>query len=832
MYTLLGDPFLFRINKLNVKIWENVEFEVDRLKSFIGRQYKVETDSARIEEKFKLLSEPQLDPEYSPIGKTGQDKPEISTWTVIRMIFSAFKGSYIVLLLLKFSLMFTTFFLAYSLKRFKESFGVGSEYVKGVSLILNQIIEVLFNIYVDYYTEVLHIRVRGGLTLFLMTLVLKYKKAPRGKKECLFDDTQDFSRLQNVVSVDGEFAEYIVSYGMELITFPFSLFLLFGISNMFIDAKSIFLCAVILCFVGFVCIASQWISSSYKKHFMEAREERISCLTKSVSENDDFVLTHINDVLFTNLISRYRSKEMKFNKYRKLWFCIGEIGSHWMEILCSMAICVYCYHKNYSGSEAMSILTNCSFIIPTLVRPISSIAYMTYYLTEALNAVNRIKSILRDYTTHSLHFETDSDDLWHGIMEDTEHIEIQDLSSGESLVLKKGRLNVVLDCEKESHDQRASHFFREVAKFSMEEDPSDSKFLLRCRLKGSGSLVTLNGNREMTRVTCYINKKSWVLDNAKLEEMIICDQPFDYHLWNLVVNICQLDVDIYNKNINLSDVINSKQISTGQRIRISFARSLYSKLIQTSICNRRRSERTNSQTANSPSASNGPLARNYCIFFLLENIFDTLDRETSCRLIYSLFNKEEEPLGILNSSFGMVSISPDMLNLFFFTVYLKSCRSIVLEDQYEALSKLDKDCSIRVTGITSDLRIVSHCHIGVRDIVGEEAAENEDLLNSITYFVNNNIKETFVLQCTSPTSASQARSSSTNNHLKRGNNKIDLEKDVDNLISLRKGKWISNSLKYYLFQTNDKGPGKVPKLLLDDPSKLCNNHFPGNHYWT
>lgn len=820
MYTLVGDPFFFRINKLNVKIWENVEVDVDKLKNYIGKQYNVETDSKRLEDKFKLYCgtdrglDSDLDSEgdYENAGicknKRGVES-DISTWMVIRMIFSAFKGSYVVLLLLKFSLMFATFFLACSLKRFKESFGVGSEYVKGASLIIIQIMEVLFNIYVDYYSEVLHIRVRGGLTLFLMSLILKYKKTLRKDQESPFDDTQDFSRIQNIVSVDGEFAEYIVSYGVELLTFPFSLFLLFGISNMFIDKTFISLCAAILSLVGLICIASQWVSSSYKKHFMQAREERISCLAKSISENDDFVLTHMNDILFVNLVGRYRSREMRFNKYRKLWFCIGEIGTHWMEILCSMAICVYCYFKKFSGSEAMYILTNCSFIIPALVKPISSVAYMTYYLTEAINAVNRIKNILRDFDAHSSYYsETDSIGTGQWMMEDVEHIEIQDMRSGESMILKRGSLSIVFDNEKDNPSQKTSNFLKEVASFSEEQNSGggSSRFLLRCKLKASESLVSLSGNREMAKMTCYVSNKSWILENSKLEEMIIYDKPFDYHLWNLVINICQLDTDIYNKSININDTINSKQISVGQKIRISLARSLYGKLVQTSQCCQTESERIRGDervsTVPSP-ASTGPLRRNYSILFLLDNIFDMLDRETSCRIIYSLFNKEEEPVGILNSSFGIISISPDLLSLFFFTVYIKSCRSLIFED--ESLSKISKNCSVKVTGITEDLRIVSHHHLEIKDLVSDDAAENEDLLNSILFFVNNNIKDVFVLNSSSsPTNAPHTRSSSIHNNFKRENNKIDLEKDVNHLISLRKGRWVSSSLKYYLFQTNDK----------------------------
>ncbi|OII72234.1 ABC transporter [Cryptosporidium ubiquitum] len=800
MYTLLGDPFFFRINKLNIKIWENVEFDLDKLKNYVGKQYKVEVDSKRINDKFKLYCKTN---HHAQTTQQNQSGSKISTWNVIWMIFSAFKSSYTILLLLKFSLMLATFFLAYFLKKFKESIGVGSEYVKGVSLIINHIIEILFNIYVDYYTEVLHIRVRGSLTLFLMNLMLKNKRLNNKRRESLFNDTQDFSKIQNIVSVDGEFAEYIVSYGMELITFPFSLLLLFGITNMFIDAKSISICALILLITGAVSIASQWISSSYKKNFMEAREERISCLTKSISQNDDFILTHINDTLFMNLVERYRSKEMKFNKYRKLWYCVGEIVSHWMEILCSMAICIYCYYKNYTGPEVMSILTNCSFIIPILVKPISSIAYMTYYISEATNAINRIKDFLCDFDSHSCISEIGLHNLSQTRMDDIEQIEIQDLCSGENIVLRKGCLNIVFDCEKDNPSRQTLNFLKEIAKFSVDEDACSSKFLVRCKLKGSKDLVSLNGNREIARLTCYISKKSWILDNAKLEELIICDKTFDYHLWNLVVNICQLDTDIYNKSININDTINSKQISTGQRIRISFARSLYNKLVQSSRYHIGNPEKSDSSSPISPTASTGPLGRNYCIFYLIENIFDSLDRETSCRMIYSLFNKDEKLTGILNSSFGIISISPDLLNMFFFTVYFRSCKSLIFEDGYKTLLEYNQKCLINVTGITEDLRIVSHRYIGMKDLISEDPAENEDLLNYINYFVNNNIKEPLFLLNNIQTETHLTPNSNTCNGLKR-ENKIDIEKDVKNLISLKNGRWVSSSLKYYLFQTNDK----------------------------
>ncbi|KAH8585186.1 ABC transporter [Cryptosporidium sp. chipmunk genotype I] len=809
MYTLLGDPFFFRINKLNAKIWENVEFDVEKLKNYVGKQYKVELDSKRLDEKYKLYCKRNYHDTNTTTIEQGQNNKQdqsglnISTWKVALMIFSAFKGSYTILLLLKFSLMLTMFFLAYSLKKFKESFGVGSEYVKGVSLIVNQIIEILFNIYVDYYAEVLHIRVRGGLTLFLMNLMLRNRRLSGKHRESLFKDTQDFSKIQNVVSVDGEFAEYIVSYGMEIITFPFSLFLLFGISNMFINAKSIYLCMLILVITGVVSIASQWISSSYKKYFMEAREERISCLTKSISQNDDFVLTHINDTLFMNLIKKYRTKEMKFNKCRKLWFCVGEIVAHWMEILCSMTICIYCYYNNFTGSEVMSILTNCSFIIPVLVKPISSIAYMTYYITEAINAVNRIKDILSEFDPHSYIDGTDLYCLTQTTIDDIEQVEIQDLCSGESMVLNKGCLNIVFDCERDDPNQKTLSFFRDIASFSTGEDVCNSKFLLRCKIKGSGNVVSLNCNREIARLACYISKKSWILDNSKLEEMIICDQPFDYHLWNLVINICQLDTDIYNKSINLNDIINSKQISTGQRIRISFARSLYSKLIQSSVCHIRNFEKNRNLNSASPSASSGPLGRNYCVIYLIENIFDALDRETSCRIIYSLFNKDDKLSGVLSSSFGMVSISPNLLNLFFFTVYLKSCKSLIFDDKYGTLLEYNKKCTLRAIGITEDSRIVSHYNVGMKDLISDDPSENEELLKSIIYFVNNNINENLVFKNGVPIDTNLISESSSSNSIKR-ENKIDIEKDVDNLISLRNGEWISNSLKYYLFQTNDK----------------------------
>ncbi|OLQ18750.1 hypothetical protein ChUKH1_01130 [Cryptosporidium hominis] len=799
MYTLLGDPFFFRINKLNVKIWESAEFDVEKLKNYVGKQYKVEVDSKRLDEKYKSCFKRNQhgiitkDIEYDHNNKQVRPESEISTWKVAWMIFSAFKSSYTILFILKISLMLTMFFLAYSLKKFKESFGIGSEYVKGVSLIINQIIEILFNVYVDYYTETLHIRVRGALTLFLMNLMLKNKRLNKKHCKSLFNDTQDFSKIQNIVSVDGEFAEYIVSYGMELITFPFSLLFLFGISNMFVDAKSIYLCIMVLIITGLISIISQWLSSSYKKYFMEAREERISCLTKSISQNDDFILTHINDTLFMNLVKKYRLKEMKFNKYRKLWFCVGEIGSHWMEILCFMAISFYCYCNQHTGSEVLSILTNSSFIIPILVKPISLISYMIYYITEAINAVNRIKDVLSEFDPHSCVNDIDFHDLGETNMDNVEQVEIQDLCSGENIILNKGCLNIIFDYERDNPNQKVPSFFKDIASISTGQDIYNSRFLLRCKMKDSENIVSLNNNREMAKLSCYISKKSWILDNSKLEEMIICDQPFDYHLWNLVINICQLDTDIFNKSINLNDIINSKQISTGQRIRISFARSLYCKLIQSSVYRIGSSENTKSLDYSTSSlVSTGPLGRNYSVIYFIENIFDSLDRETSCRMIYSLFNKDDKLSGILSSSFGIISISPDLLNLFFFTVYLNSCKSLIFEDRYKTILEYNKTCTIKVTDISEDSKIMSQYILGIKDLIREDPCENEELLKSIIYFINNNMNENLIPETNSSIS------------LKKENRKMGIERDLDSLISIRNSGLISNSLNYYLFHTNDK----------------------------
>ncbi|KAF7458081.1 ABC transporter [Cryptosporidium felis] len=787
MFALLGDPFLFKVNRLNEKIWESGDSNLEKLRDYIGKQHKVETDSKRLEDKFETFFEDDGPNRKRKIRK-------ISSWSVANLIFSSFKGSYVILFMLKFLQIIAVCFLAFSLKQFKESFGKGSEYVKGATLIVNQVIEVLFNIYVDYYSQMLHIRVRGSLTLFLINLILRSKRSERisGSPKIMLKDhnVQIFSRIQNVISVDGEFAEYIVSYGIEILLFPLNLISLTGISNIFIDFESIKLCAIVLFFSGVICIGSQFLSSRYKKHFMESREERIASLTKTISQNDDFILTHLHNIFYLNLLKTFRSLEMKFNKYRKFWFCVGEVVSHWMEIICSIVICIYCYKKNYSGSMSMNILSNCSFVIPALVRPISSIAYFTYYITEALNAIDRIRNIV-DNIEILYNPQKSLDASTQVRINELEHIKIQDLESGEEVTLRKGHINVILDKSKHEPSMKISEFFDKILDFS----DTNSKFKFEYKVKGSPETIHSRSLENISDFLCYVNKRAWVFDNTRLDEMITSDKPFDHQLWKQVIQVCQIDTDIHNRNIFLNEIISSKQMSTGQRIRVSTARSLYNSFY-------------NAKTSKSVHSENGT----YCVFYLLENVFDSLDEETSCRLLHFLFSRNcaQESVGVLNSSFGILCLSSDILNIFIFSIYIKACRngiSTVDEEKLEEQESFQIDLVEIEDG--GSIRKVHELETG--ELIMGNLRKDDEIISQIEYYLNNNRvsplgkREIKIERLNTAREKCKAENYSANSYsnMKR-ENKLNIDKYVDTMISVKEGKRISNSLKFYLFQINDK----------------------------
>ncbi|KAH8741720.1 hypothetical protein FG386_001294 [Cryptosporidium ryanae] len=830
MHTLLSDPLFFRVNRLNIRFWNGEKCGRDNLGDYIGDMYSVEVDSNRIRNNYNKL---KLFHELKE-----NDRITLSNYDLLFLVFKSFKGSYMLLFAFKLLSLILTGFLAFSLKRFQDSFGRGSEYVKGVILIINQIIEVTFNIYADYFTELLHIRVRGALTLFVITQMLRNGNFDlnNAENESIeydlekkpFKDTTNFAKIQNVIAVDGEFTEYMISYGMELILFPFNLFFIFSLTNIFIERTPIWICIVILAALGMIAITSQYISSYNKKHFMDARDERIACLTKSVSENDDYLLTHMFYSFYMNIVKKFRGVEMKYNKYRKYWFCLGEVMSYWMEMSCTISICLYCYFNKYSNLEVSSILTNCSFVIPTLVRPISSIAYFIYYLTEAVNALTRLKNALNNYSNDSLIYleKQDKDKYFFDTVEDIEQICIQSFRGNNNsdiseIVLRKGYINIILDSEMHKDEPgMVSKMFKELL-FSNSNVEEDCETLERGGFKILANIrnkqVFVPNLRCITKNIYYINQKSWLFESDTVRNTILCDKPFNDSLWNIAISVSQLKFDIENGSINIKENINVKQISHGQRIRISLARTIYNSFFNCEFNGRKQP----------------------CIY-LIENIFDYLDKTTSFRLLHALFGRNELLFGPFNSGFGFIAVRPEMLELFVYSIYYDTCLNSVnlavsglSKDMENCIQIIDLNGSISVSyenvNVLLSKKSSSYYKI-VHDSLNEK---NTPKSSSLVNLGAIEFKDTYNLHSIAKHSATEllftdhddnkdqdfnydykekddkkkdyhSNSNEDKPFIVKTRSELDISKEIDAFYDLSYKKMVTSSLFYYLFQTNDK----------------------------
>ncbi|KAK6588368.1 hypothetical protein RS030_6840 [Cryptosporidium xiaoi] len=825
MHTLLSDPFFSRVNKLNVRFWNEGNCGKNDLRDFIGDMYNVEVDSNRIRSNYEL--------EFFSVEK-GYSKGRVSNFNLLCLIFKSFKGSYMLLFVFKLLSLVLTGFLAFSLKRFQDSFGNGSEYVKGVILIINQIIEVTFNIYADYYTELLHIRVRGALTLFIITQMLKggnlnlnnaeNESVIHNTRKKSFNDTRDFAKIQNVIAVDGEFTEYMISYGLELILFPFNLFFIFSLTNIFIERRPIWICIVILFVLGTIAITSQYISSHNKKHFMEARDERIACLTKSTSENDDYLLTHMFYHFYMNIVKNFRRIEMKFNKYRKYWFCLGEVMSYWMEISCTMSICLYCYFRKYSNLEVSSILTNCSFVVPTLVRPISSIAYFIYYLTEAINALTRLKNVVNNYSDDYVFYLNEKENVCSDLatMNSIEQICIQNYGSNRNsgvseVVLRKGDINIILESKVHKDKPRlVSKMFNELLFSNFSVEKNSFKILVTINNKQ----IQVPNLRLISKNIYYINQKSWLFESDTVRNTIICDKPFVNSLWNIAINVSQLSFDIENGSISIWENINVKQISHGQRIRISLARTIYNSFFSSELEGKKQP----------------------CIY-LIENIFDCLDKATSFRLLHAMFRRNDPLFGLFNSAFGLIVLRPEMLELFVYSIYYNTCLNSV---EFTATSsEKDEENCVKVVDLNDNISVSyldveallsknpSSYYKVVQDSLSDKnTPKSSSLANLQTIELENkynfhsaskNSESDFLFEVSDKVRSmdiknNQDQSCNCNNEESDNNSDANEEKpfigevkqniqslkEIDALYDLNNKKMVTSSLFYYLFQTNDK----------------------------
>ncbi|KAL7067691.1 hypothetical protein ACR3K2_19650 [Cryptosporidium serpentis] len=671
MNTFIRDPFLSNITALNKRLWVRDPKDIsgkdildntsDILESDVDRLYKIYTSSKvflRKCEKFTKLE-------------------------VFKIFVQGFMNNYIKLLLLQFLLILMSCYFTYYAKSFflhilsRDS---KRDLKVGLLLLSIQIIQIFLSTFTDCYREGLQVRVRGAIILFCMKNLINSK----------YTDVEGVSlaKIQSLISVDGEFSEYLLSYGVDLILLPLNIIVTLIFAKVVFGGVPLLICSTCLLVFGSFAILSQYISSSYKRPFLDYREARVAEEARLLSHSSDIMGTNQYLMAIRYLINGNRRLEMHYNGCRKYWFAIGDIACNWMSIICALGFCVYGKIYGLESVKVAITIVECAYFIPTYIKPLSLIAYLIYYLTEANNSLTRISSLFNYILESSYDPLGDKITVINSKQCSNLHLSYISIESGGNslpVILRPGMLTLLVGKSKSGKSSfllnliKSNKYSKSKLKMKFKvvfRNFNDSKNIHNSkRLSKRYNLGILEDNSKTDRdlwtssleeyfEIYYVPQSIWVPDGFSLKDTILCGRPYDENLWNKTIDACCLRPDF--EQLGLSEIenpleykLNLKQLSMGQKARLSIARAIYD-----------------------VSLKSNPI-------FLFDNVLLYLDAKVRSNILFNLFNREN---GVFRFGCGIIAIEPYMIDFTLASLKSKisSCNKLLVRgiDQYHNKSEL------------------------------------------------------------------------------------------------------------------------------------------------
>ncbi|OII72235.1 ion efflux transporter [Cryptosporidium ubiquitum] len=582
-----------------------------------------------------------------------------NVWTcfsVYLIILKTFKKFYGIYSLLFFINLIISYFVKVQAKEFFNFFvsensskPILANLLPGLFLIILQIFSIVFTTHCEYYNSWVHFKVQSAISGSSLLRFLECKRLKNKQGLCILDNnssTEILSLYQNIILVDSDFTEFAISNSINIILYPLHIFTSALVAHSVFGGTPLILCLLSLFTCFLISAVTQVLSAMYKKPFLKAREERVEETSRLLEQSKYLSVTQ---QLFSSihlLISRNRNIELHYNSLRKYICMITEVFDNWITLSCTLVIGSYIFYNKIPVSQASIMIIQSAWLIPTFYHPLNDILFFVYFIIEGTISIERIAQFL---------FFTQNDPSQDIGLEEPSlsnsnisGIVLNNVSFFRGKNVAPSVINVNLNISPGvpcfvlgKFSSGKSALLEGIAGLLFSSSTCQNGQISGFGAGGSISFKLENGQLEnisdisSRALVGYVPQLLWVPTGLPLSDLILCGSAYNQKLWQEVIYQCDLEMDFLNWGIRSFEetqkmVVTDKQFSTGQKVRLSLARAIYSTL---------------SNNENKPR------------IFLIDCVLNSLDPFVCKIIIERLFSKN----GLLSDSMSVIVIEPPIL---------------------------------------------------------------------------------------------------------------------------------------------------------------------------
>ncbi|KAH8741719.1 ABC transporter [Cryptosporidium ryanae] len=555
---------------------------------------------------------------------------------IFKIVFYVFRYYYIRYIALLIANVILSYYTKHKFKGFFDSF-VNNQRVNltledvfsGLLLLLFQTISIIFTTHCEYYGMWIHYKIQTAISGSSILRFLECKRLRNKEGICFINNVDSIELLslyQNIVLVDSGFTEYAISNSLNILIYPLHIVTSTLVAHSVFGGLPLMLCLASLFVCFSISVSTQYLSSLYKRPFLKAREERITETIELLKHSRYLSVTHQLFPSISKLLNGKRLNELYFNSCRKYICMVSEIFDRWMILSCTLTIGIYIVYNKLSPTQASLMLIQSVWLIPTFYHPLNDIVLYVYYIVEGNMSMDRISNFLLstkkensanwckncssdEYVFNSTESFFEKEDVF---IENCEipienkyfkSIEIPVEINNACTVEKIRFNNISFTCGR--------NLERDLVNLNLDLVLGEPCFITGQVCTGKTALLqgicgyiyntstfTENGGYFSVKLTNgqtlndildispyldinYVMQSPWIPGGFSLANIITCGYDYNSDLWKEVIHQCDLEMEFDNWGIKTyndacSRVFTDSQFSTGQRVRLSLSRAIYS----------------------------------------------------------------------------------------------------------------------------------------------------------------------------------------------------------------------------------------------------------------
>lgn len=565
-----------------------------------------------------------------------------------KKLIEMFWNEFVFCLFLKALIIFLEVRLNITLKNFMQVVNLSNKLIQCLFLLCLQ----TFKIYIDTHTNFLVAKMSLKIQTFIIRLAYEDLTGINSTltKQTKKDKLNNTPNIHNVIFGDLNSLEALMQSLIELIISPIKIIGVWMLltSHIGLFANSSIFTFILLHFMG---LAFQIVGSLYKRKFMNLRDIRISKCHEYFSSLPTIRQLFWEEIVYEDLMS-IRKKEVKANLTKFLYLMSGTFLEY-----NSLSIAKYVLFSSFIYESYTQLSDSSSFetIITSRITTLHALNMLTNptrniasNIVEGVISFKRVINFFERNTSNSLNNKMVVENQANLIGKEKYiyRIDFEKINRHDSELFSFEFTNPL-----NSENSETSCLIKMPYSDNSKLGLNISHFKLKINelyilsgKSGSGKTLLINHILDQfysTRDQCisiFHSSQNFWFPKGTVRSAILFGKEYDQINYEKVIKTCSLDVDISMwKDGDLRQLDESDQtLSNGQKSRINLARTLYYLLFI---------QKTGKQENNK-------------IMIILDDLFSTLDIQTSVEIFENLF---KENSGLISNISCIVTIGIDKI---------------------------------------------------------------------------------------------------------------------------------------------------------------------------